>query len=1125
MRAIGYRVGSVLLCAMIAAGVVAREARSGEAQPPGPADIICLPPQEQLREINELAAEMKKLVPTRDYPDPFKLPSKSDVGNWPAVLDWGEACGNPAEMFMQYPQRTRYAIYDVMKRMGGDISCTTPLANTLPWEPDIAQACDKGPGDYYKWLFVSRAEFTQAVGLRWMPWLWQGRTSDDPKQNELERQVSDKGIRPANHCPICPTHPNNIDRWVKALAASHKMANKWLWQVNGKSAVYWDAEDAISTPGQKDGTWQFFCYCDSCKKLFRAWLQRRYKDAAPNQDTNGDRTTLNGHCGTAFATWDEVAPPAFEQREAQPVLFWMWMKFREWSLCIYKHQCVARAAGVVNISPAGPYGNWGMMNEAPWHALGFHLGMRFNDVVVLTSGRHGTFWSTLHAADSITRRDSSKIVLAGANPRYDEEPFGYIDTFTAQAFSKVSGVNGLWHTFWGGWGMLRYGVSEDFHTQWYPERSEQVAWWNWFGERQHDLLADMKTSEPRIAVLFPWTAEVFERCDGTPYSGWANSDENFKLDRWADMALSMLGYPFHVISEDQVTEGALKDYKVLYLLSNSRVPPEVAQRIKAFYDAGGYVYIGYNSLSESLAGKPDTAVFEQILGVRPAKLYPSTYMKDELDALKQTTGGYVITADHPALPPKGTNLPCVNGMMTVEPVAQDVQVLATFNGQPCITARGRAIFVGTRIGVDVAMTCPFLWKHPDEYHQISFSSVAEPVFRGVLKVLHGFADTVGAGSRADVLDDGKRPLYLFSGMLDNWKLDAHLIVLGNYESIERDHMVRFTELLGLSKGTKYDVLELKTQKMLERDTDGKVDVFVPNGGVRMLLVAPRAVVEQAAKVQADVQKRSELFDFLCARKFFYRYQPSALPWEVQHMGMYGGAGSTLESRLTEPNCLIVLPDKPDGQDEAMAQQLQALIQEWPLGMTPLTLPVKRAGAVTLYDRERYNLFLIGGPKSNKVAADFAAWGLLTVRNPDVGIGNVLRRHWKDGGNVLALMGENAKQRQKQYAAFIDWMKIWFESADGYRPKAWWVDDLKEDLGTKDWTYETDGVCDLVAKKQGAKEVHVFLMQTGKTVDAEALKAKVEKCQARGAVLKLAATRSGQDCRSGGQLVEAAAASK
>ena len=51
------------------------------------------------------------------------------------------------------------------------------------------------------------------------------------------------------------------------------------------------------------------------------------------------------------------------------------------------------------------------------------------------------------------------------------------------------------------------------------------------------------------------------------------------------------------------------------------------------------------------------------------------------------------------------------------------------------------------------------------------------------------------------------------------------------ESIEGDYTVRFGEQLGLSSGKKYDVFELKTQELLERDIDGEVDVFVPNGGV------------------------------------------------------------------------------------------------------------------------------------------------------------------------------------------------------------------------------------------------------------------------------------------------------
>ena len=508
-----------------------------------------------------------------------------------------------------------------------------------------------------------------------------------------------------------------------------------------------------------------------------------------------------------------------------------------------------------------------------------------------------------------------------------------------------------------------------------------------------------------------------------------------------------------------------------------------------------------------LDGKPDSAVFEHILGVRPKTLTPSTYLSDELLALKQTTGSYTITADNPALPPKGTVLPCVNGMMTVTPVAPDVKVLATFNGEPCITVRDRAMFIGSRLGVDIAMVCPMSWKHTDEQHQISFSSVPEPIFQNVLKVLHGFADVSGASPLAEVTADGHRPLNLFSGVMENPALDAHLIVLGNYETVERDYTVRFPACLA-NKGTgqQYDVYELKTNKWLAHNTNGELTVFVPNGGVRMLLVAPKAVIDKIAPIQRQVQQQSQLYDFLCGKLFFCRLHPDDLPWEIWRQTAYGANAYTDLGAMVEPNCMIVLPDKPATEDEVIAQYLQQRIYRWPLGKSPLLLPIKRASEVTLYDRDRYNLLLIGGPRSNRVTAQYQSMNLLTVRNPKVGIGFLSRRHWKDGGNIVALMGESPKARQQQYAAFQAYLNTWFTAGyyagSGYRPKDQWIADIKDELAPQGWTFSTDSVCDLVARRKDGKVVNIFMQEAMTTPEEEALTTHLKSYQERGASVML-----------------------
>jgi len=58
---------------------------------------------------------------------------------------------------------------------------------------------------------------------------------------------------------------------------------------------------------------------------FVAWLKERYQDDGPGVDSNGDGITLNGECGTSFASWFDVRGDAIKE---SPVL--RDNAFKEW---------------------------------------------------------------------------------------------------------------------------------------------------------------------------------------------------------------------------------------------------------------------------------------------------------------------------------------------------------------------------------------------------------------------------------------------------------------------------------------------------------------------------------------------------------------------------------------------------------------------------------------------------------------------------------------------------------------------------------------------------------------------------------------------------------------------------
>jgi len=612
--------------------------------------------------------------------------------------------------------------------------------------------------------------------------------------------------------------------FARSLARPDSAFYKW----NGR---YWIS--IIDEPhwANPSDNLNFTCYCQYCQESFRRYLRDvAYEDDSPAADSNGDRHTLNSDAGTHFSSWDQVRIPVPAERESRPYLWYHFMNFRPWALAQYR----LKVKAVLNKFNVGMASQFFGMAEHPNY--GVRLGVKHEDYyptfdlleIEHTGADHPIPKLDFYRWEYLNRKERKPMHrwmhiyqnLGG----HAAEPY-YIRGQRDKQVRRISRTYArtLMHDFQS-ISLFAFGKQNDPYPN-YPEMWREIAYWNFFIKAHQDYLLTSELAAPQVAVLFPWTAAMF-------YDSWQGPQ---KYDyEWGGQALMAGNWPVTPLGEDLVAkEDALSDFKLLYLFSIDRVPWRVADAIRRFHRAGGWIWADSNSLTRSVARK-DTRLFQDIFHAAPDETGngPATIVMTTNDIL-----------------PRGTTLKTFGKVTTVSPGAE-CEVLATWEGKPVMVRAERAVFLGTELGKDIFCLCPPFYvqggEPVDQFNTNRLRKDSMVELAPYVGLATATARWAGIERPVVVRREGHTALNIEARVRIQDDTGVRMLILSNHEPCV-DGFYDVT-VAGVKGGIAWDLLH---GELIEKPTDGSFKVHVPSWGVAVVLVGPEEAVRKMAGDQAQ----------------------------------------------------------------------------------------------------------------------------------------------------------------------------------------------------------------------------------------------------------------------------------
>ncbi len=231
-----------------------------------------------------------------------------------------------------------------------------------------------------------------------------------------------------------------------------------------------------------------------------------------------------------------------------------------------------------------------------------------------------------------------------------------------------------------------------------PELLEQVARAARFLGRAEPYLYGAKYArQPEVAFVTPRSSEIWSRVTDLNLTTFENA-------KWVYLALMHAHVPLDILSEQQLAEGKLDHYKVIYI-PGTHLRRDSASAVRAWVRAGGTVWTDATGLSRDEANQPATAMNEMLgLADRQLETWGSVapYRATELKPLTE------------ANPPAGAEFGWDKAKIVARTAREllhptTAEVVATFtDGKPAVTrnhfGKGEAIVAGLWSGVSYSGT-------------------------------------------------------------------------------------------------------------------------------------------------------------------------------------------------------------------------------------------------------------------------------------------------------------------------------------------------------------------------------------------------------------------------------------
>ena len=519
--------------------------------------------------------------------------------------------------------------------------------------------------------FVGSLRFADAAGFgtQFRQVYWGGPGSGTPM---ALLQRSGKVIEDA--CPFDPTLPPLMaESTAKAIAEHRAVGAKESWAL-------WTDEIGVFAK-------EHLAHCDRCAEHFRTYLRAQKISPTELGATTWDAVKPFDLWGTPS---EGAKPVKGKPKAVAPVPQTPTDSLRAYYTARFMTHATAQvfpaparqfqAAGIPLYAMQGPTPSWSGAS-LDWHEFYDHGA---NTAFVFeTSNRDPRVWQWESYLADLGRGIATRhqMPMGCLVKPHRCAPAQRMLTVIARGTRVIE-----WYTYG-----PDYSKGDSFSQS--PELLEQVAHAARFLGRAGEFLYGAKLAgQPEVAFVTPRASEIWGRSGESPGAAFENA-------KWVYLALTHAHIPLDILSEQQLAEGKLAHYKVIYL-PGPHLRRDAGAKVRDWVHAGGTLWTDALGLSRDEANQPATALTD-MLGVKDRALESwgavAGYGATTLVPLTETNA-----PAHAAFTWEKSPLTARIGREALKPTT--AEVLARFaDGQPAVTrnrfGQGEALVVGLWSGV------------------------------------------------------------------------------------------------------------------------------------------------------------------------------------------------------------------------------------------------------------------------------------------------------------------------------------------------------------------------------------------------------------------------------------------
>lgn len=398
-----------------------------------------------------------------------------------------------------------------------------------------------------------------------------------------------RGKQMLDGCPFDPALKAAMAERTTAAIAEHRAAGaKESW------ALWWDEIGVAAKEHHQK--------CPRCRDEFRAYLRSQGVTPADVGAGSWDEVAV-------YPIWDPPAPPPAKGRAPRPARGGLaerpataadalryYHSFRFMTVATAKlfpeSAAAFKAAGIPLYAMQGPTPSWSG-SSLDWHEF-YDLGAN-TAFVWETSNRDPRVWQWESYLGDIGRGIAGRhgMPIGVLIKPHRGAPEQRMLSVVARGATVIE-----WYTYG-----PDYSKGDSFSQS--PELLERVARAGRFLGRAEDLLYGAKPAVPaEVALVSPRSSEIW----GKVREPGAAAFEDAK---WIHTALMHAHVPTDVISEQQLAEGKLDRYKVIYVVGPN-LRRDAAAKLTDWVRAGGTLWTDALGLSRDEADQPAAALSEVV---------------------------------------------------------------------------------------------------------------------------------------------------------------------------------------------------------------------------------------------------------------------------------------------------------------------------------------------------------------------------------------------------------------------------------------------------------------------------------------------------------------------------------